>query len=238
MKEKMIDNMKFRHELKYKCNAGQIAIIKNRIRNFLELDKNVQKGQGYLIRSLYFDDYYNSYFYENENGTDPREKFRIRIYNCNKQRIALECKRKQNGKTHKTSCLLTEEQFDIIMKGSHFSDINSLNPLLRKFVLLVKTKLLKPAVIVQYYRIPYVHKLGNVRITLDLWISSSVEFEEFFSTELKVRPVLPIDEHLLEVKYDEFIPDYIKEILQTENLQHTAFSKYYLCRKYTIRGVL
>jgi hypothetical protein len=43
-------------------------------------------------------------------------------------------------------------------------------------------------------------------------------------------------QHLVEVKYDEFFPDFIKGSLQLNNLQQTAFSKYYLCRKFSLGG--
>ena len=95
-----------RHELKYIISQAQIPLLRARIDPFMKPDSHAAGSGSYSIRSLYFDDCQNSSYYENENGTDPREKFRIRIYNHSSERISLECKRKERGKTLKTSCLL------------------------------------------------------------------------------------------------------------------------------------
>ena len=99
----------FRHEWKYLITDAQILMLQNRIQHLLAKDDHVDSEGSYTVRSLYFDDYADTCYYENENGTEPREKFRIRIYNGNTDRIMLECKRKEHGKTHKTSCPLTLE---------------------------------------------------------------------------------------------------------------------------------
>lgn len=224
---------KFRHELKYPITAAQIPMIKNRIHHLLTPDAHAGSNGVYTIRSLYFDDYRNSCFYENENGTDPREKFRIRIYNHSTDRIMLECKRKERGKTMKTACMLTPEQTRQLMKGEILPDIGQQPPLLQKLTMQMMTKRLRPVVIVEYDRIPYVYPSGNVRVTLDTNISSSKSIEGFLDEQIPKRPVLPLGQQLLEVKYDEFLPDFIYRNLQLQNLQQTAFSKYYICRKYS-----
>ena len=110
--------------------------------------------------------------------------------------------------------------------------------LLNKFLILQKTQFMRPAVIVEYDRIPYVSATGNVRITLDKNIRSSNAFDRFFDPSLPSRPLMDHAQHILEVKYDELLPDYIKELLQLDSLQQTTFSKYYLCRKYSLGGIL
>ena len=94
--------MKYRHELKYVVSAAQIPLLKSRISNLMQLDSHAGMDGIYNIRSLYFDDYTNRCFYENENGTDPREKYRIRIYNHSPERITLECKRKNAERQEKS----------------------------------------------------------------------------------------------------------------------------------------
>ena len=224
---------KYRHELKYQVTDGQIQLLRNRISHLLPLDSHVAQSGSYCIRSLYFDDYDNRCLKENENGTDPREKFRIRIYNGSAEKISLECKRKERGKTHKTSCPLTQEQTRQLMAGKVLPDIGSQPPLLRKLTMQMMTRRLRPVVIVEYCRIPYVYKNGNVRITLDTNILSSSEVETFLDPRISGRPVLPVGQQLLEVKYDEYLPDFIYRSLMLPNLRQTAFSKYYICRKYT-----
>ena len=208
-------------------------MLKNRINHLIPSDSHAGADGVYSIRSLYFDDYENRCLRENEDGTDPREKFRIRIYNASSERIALECKRKERGKTHKTSCPLTVEQTRLLMAGKILPDIGSQPPLLQKLTMLMLTRRMRPVVIVEYDRIPYVYKNGNVRITLDTNIRSSSAVEQFLERTIPVRPVLPTGQQLLEVKYDEYLPDFIYRSLQLHSLRQTAFSKYAICRTYT-----
>ena len=225
--------MKYRHELKYQISDAQVQMLKNRITHLIPADRHAGADGTYTIRSLYFDDYENRCLRENEDGTDPREKFRIRIYNHSDQRITLECKRKERGKTHKTSCPLTRQQTELLMQGKILPDIVSQPPLLQKLTMLMMTRRMKPVVIVEYDRVPYVYKNGNVRITLDTNIRSSSAVETFLEEQIPNRPVMPAGQQLLEVKYDEYLPDFIYRALQLHSLRQTAFSKYYICRKYT-----
>lgn len=225
--------IKFRHELKYVVGVGELTLIQNRINHLIPLDSHIGETGSYSIRSLYFDDYENSCFYENENGTDPREKFRIRIYNHSTDRITLECKRKERGKTLKTSCPLTLERTKQLMEGKPLPDIASQPEVLRKLTLRMLIKRMRPVVIVEYDRIPYVYKNGNVRITLDMNVSSSSSVACFLDEQIPKRPIMPAGQHLLEVKFDEYLPDFIHHNLNLHSLTQTAYSKYYLCRKYT-----
>ena len=130
---------KYRHELKYVVTDAQLALIRGRIQHLISLDSHVGENGMYQIRSLYCDDYYNRCYYENENGTDPREKFRIRIYNGSTNKISLELKKKERGKTLKLSCPLTEEQCRTLMRGEILPDSEEYPPVLQKLLLLMKT---------------------------------------------------------------------------------------------------
>lgn len=226
--------VKYRHELKYNITAAQLQLLKTRIDHLMPLDRHVGADGGYTIRSLYFDDYNDRCYWENEDGIDPREKYRIRIYNHSTERITLECKRKERGKTLKTACPLTLEQTKRLMEGKILPDISGQPPLLRKLTMEMRTRLLHPVVIVEYNRIPYVYANGNVRITLDTNIASCRSVGCFLDPRIPKRPVMPVGQHLLEVKYDEYLPDFLYRSLQLSSLRRTAYSKYYLCRKYTI----
>ena len=156
----------FRHELKYLISSAEVTMLRTRLSGLISLDAHAKNGH-YTIRSLYFDDYDDRCLLENENGTDPREKFRIRIYNGSAERISLECKRKERGMTHKTSCPLTREQTELLMAGKIVPNVADRPPLLQKLTAQMMTRRLHPVVIVEYERIPFVYKNGNVRITLD-----------------------------------------------------------------------
>lgn len=232
----MSEEMKYRHEYKYIVSEEMMAILRGRISGLVPIDSHVGSSGSYLIRSVYFDDCYNTCFFENEDGVDPREKMRIRIYNCSDQKITLECKRKESEKTLKTSCPLDKEDVLRLLDGSFLPDISNQHPVLRKLTLAMMERLMRPAVIVEYERTPYVYQLGNVRVTFDTNIVSSMDFPNFFSPHLVSRPVLPQGFHLLEVKFDEYIPDFIIEALALDGLERTAFSKYYLSRKYSLNN--
>lgn len=226
------NNQKFRHEFKYVVSTAQLELLQTRVKNLLLLDAHTGEKGVYNIRSLYFDDYYDSCMKQNENGTDPREKFRIRIYNHSTDHIKLECKRKERSKTLKTSCPLTLEQTKLLMQGKPIGDIESQPPVLKKLTYKMLRNGFKPVVIVEYDRVPYVYKNGNVRVTFDTNISSSSDIEHFLCENIRKRPVMPKSRQLLEVKYDEYIPDFIYRNLQLQNLTQTAYSKYYICRKF------
>ena len=222
----------YRNELKYVCSEGELRIIQSRICHLCRPDPHTGPAGIYNIRSVYFDDFDNRCFFENENGDDPREKYRIRVYNDSDQRITLECKRKERMMTSKTSCQISREQYDRIMDRK-LPPLASDPPLLRRFCALQSETGLEPKVIVAYERTPFVYPAGNVRITFDRNIGSTTDFEGFFDAYLPQRPVMPADKHILEVKYDEFLPNFLYEVMNLGSLRQTAFSKYYLCRKFT-----
>lgn len=227
---------KYRHEYKYVSPEIILTMLEKRASALLTLDPHAGENGTYSIRSIYFDDIYNTCYHENEDGTDPREKFRIRIYNCSAERISLELKQKENSKTLKVSCPISKENCETIMNGK-IPELHSDSPyLLKKLVSKMRYSDLKPVCIVAYERVPYVYKIGNVRVTFDRNIRSSSDIKGFFSRTTAFRPVMEKNINMMEVKFDELIPDYISSLLQTGMLRQTSFSKYYLCRKYNLQG--
>lgn len=174
----------YRHEYKYICSGQQLALIGNKIQGLMEYDKYAGNNKQYRIRSLYFDDYQNRCLYDNINGNDPREKFRLRIYNDNKTYIRLELKKKERGKTRKLSCNIDETLCRKTMQGL-FVDMDAVDAdVYRKFCLWQNIRLLRPKVIVEYDRIPFVYRDGNVRVTFDINIRSGNCVEKFLMTIL------------------------------------------------------
>lgn len=224
----------YRHENKFIISYAQKVAIENSIAAILERDSHLV-GDTYNIRSIYFDDYDHTCFYENENGVDPREKFRIRIYDGNDRMIRLELKKKQNLMTQKLQCTLNREQVEQIVEGEPLEHFDDLHPLLRKFELQRMCRMLHPDVIVEYDRVPYVYNLGNVRITFDMNISTSNDFEHFFCQTISKRPIMMTDMLICEVKFDEFLPNYIEDLICNNIEQRTSFSKYYMCKYFLIQ---
>ncbi len=230
----MDHNVKFRHELKYLCSWSELEMLRTRLSAIMSRDSHVQQTGKYHIRSIYFDDLYDSCFHDNAAGVNLREKWRIRIYNNSAQKITLESKKKESGMIQKHACPLTMQQFERLVSGSP-PDVSSSAPaLLNRFGLLQREYRLQPRVIVGYDRTPFVSRMGNVRVTLDTHIYSSNDIPRFFDEDIRRRPILPSHAHLLEVKYDEYIPDHIFRSIQMTNMRQSTFSKYYLCRKYSL----
>ena len=189
-----------------------------------------QEGDCYEIRSLYFDDVWDRCMDENEAGVDQREKYRIRIYDPKSNVIHLEIKEKKSGLTRKRACDLSREECLAIMDGTLPLKPDGRAPL-NALQLQMRCSKMEPKVIIAYERTAFVHPSGNVRITFDRNIMASRCNEEFFEDRVSgMTPVLPAGIHVLEVKYDEFLPDMIAQQLEIGKLRQTAFSKYYLGR--------
>lgn len=223
---------KYRSENKYFADEADFAILETRISGMLKADAHAENGI-YSIRSLYFDTYSDRFLNESINGTDPREKYRIRIYNGNTDLIRLECKKKLNGKNHKDSVVLTKEQVENIIFGNRFStECNSANKLLNRFYMLMNTEGLVPKTIVEYERTPFIYDIGNVRVTFDRCISGSNDIERFLTGDFIRRPLMETGRGILEVKFDELLPNEIENVMQLKSLNQVAFSKYVMSRKF------
>lgn len=227
----------YRHEYKYPLTNGQILIEDAKISAVACKDPHAGEKGFYNIRSLYFDDYDNSCYMDNVNGSDNREKYRIRIYNGSTDRISLELKQKIRGKTSKSACLITLPQCEQLMQGKIPKDIRPEQRVLHKLSYLMAARLMRPAVIVDYDRVPYVYRLedANVRVTFDKNITSVGRVDTFLDRKVCGRGVLPVGNALMEVKFDSFLPDEIYSLLQLEGLTASTFSKYYLCRKFLVK---
>ena len=226
----------FRHEYKYLCTGDQLTVERARLASLLRPDPHAGPDSRYEVRSLYFDDPEDSCMRENEDGTDPRAKYRIRIYNGSDARISLERKAKLRGLTHKDAVLIPRSTAEVLLDGRIPFPGPEDPPLLRRMLADMQLRLLRPKVIVQYLRTPFVHEVGSVRVTLDEHLVSSQATERFFEKALPLRPVLPTGQGVLETKWDELFPSWLYGSLQLEGLQWTNFSKYYLCRIYNTTG--
>ena len=221
--------MEYRVENKYLVSDGDLALLRARLEPVMEQDAH-QTGDCYEIRSLYFDDLWDSCMDENEAGVDQRQKYRIRTYGASGSPLRLEIKEKLRGLTHKTSCPVTREETEQTLAGTL-----PLAPDGRAPMNLLKVNAraagLRPKVIIAYERTAFVHPTGNVRVTFDRNIMASRALAGFFQPHIPgLVPVLPAGMHVLEVKYDELLPDFIARQLEIGTLRQTAFSKYYLGR--------
>lgn len=221
--------MSYRKELKYNINNNDFYIIKHNLNNLIKKDPNC-KGEFYTISSIYFDDYNKTSYKQVKNGISNRWKYRIRFYNYDDSFIKLEKKHKINGLTDKTSIRITREMLDDILNNNLKIEEKN-DKLLNEFIVKIKKDLLRPIICVEYDRIPYVYKLGNVRITLDYNIRYTSKYDDLFNENKKVYY---LNDKILEVKYNDLIPDFIRYRLELNHLDQISFSKFNNC----IEGML
>ena len=213
-----------RSELKYLITDNDFNLININLNAILEKDKNC-KNNYYTISSIYFDDYSKTSYNQVKNGISERWKYRIRFYNYDDSYIKLEKKHKINGLTNKTSIRITRKTLENILSNKIRIEKNNA-PLLNEFILKVKNNLLRPIICIEYDRIPYVYKLGNVRVTLDYNIRYTNKYNDLFNNDKKVHY---LKDKILEVKYNELIPDFIRFRLELNHLEQTSFSKFNNC---------
>ncbi len=225
-----------RHELKYFINPAELAALRARLRGALAMDSHCVGGRPYVIRSLYFDDIEDSAFYDKQAGVMHRDKYRIRIYRYSDKEIFLERKRKLGDLIQKSSVQITRRLCDQLIQGDPSGLYRSSNPLLQDVYVQMRTRLLRPRVIVDYAREAYLHPAEDVRITFDLSLRSGLYSSDLFNPHLPT--VCPHDRNveILEVKFNNYLPDYINALLHSVEAERSAVSKYILCRRYEPLG--
>ena len=222
--------MQFRHEVKHEITYHDMLILRQRLRAVMKPDEHAADGR-YTIRSLYFDNLDDKALREKLDGVSIREKYRIRLYNHDLSVIHLERKFKQGGLGCKDVAPLTPAQARAIADGDTGWLSESENEVLRRFYACVKNEGLKPKVIVDYTREPFAYGPGNVRVTLDYNIRTGLGCTDFLNPDCVTVPV-PGDPCILEVKWDNFLPDVIRDAVQLGGRHSAAYSKYAACRMY------
>ncbi|MDI9471291.1 MAG: polyphosphate polymerase domain-containing protein [Tissierellia bacterium] len=223
--------MKARHELKYEISFADHLLLSHRLQSILQLDSHADAHGNYRVRSMYFDDPFDSALNEKMSGLNSREKWRVRCYNEDFSFIRLEKKSKRNNLCRKQSVRLSQQEVHSLMEGDILFMIDRKEDLLKELYFKMKSRLLRPCVIVEYTRIPFIHPAGNTRITLDSDIRTGIKNTDFFAN----NPLqVPTEEAyaVLEVKFDEFLPDFIARAVQIGPRRAGAFSKYAQSRKY------
>jgi hypothetical protein len=229
----MSDLTTFRHEFKYYINYIEYESLRRRLKTVLKHDKHSNNGGDYHIRSLYFDDLSNTSLYEKQAGILDRKKFRIRIYNISDSVIKLEKKSRIGQYINKESAFLTLKNYKDIINGDVSFLKYSDNNLFREFYLQYTTRLIRPNVIVDYVREAYTHDLSNIRITFDKFLRTGLNNLEIFNKNMPTIDVIEEPKMIMEVKYDHFLPDYIRDVLQIKTSQRYAISKFVICKKFT-----
>lgn len=224
----MSDRRQFRHELKFFIDRAEMDVLVRRLGAIIPRDSNAEAGE-YMIRSLYFDDEFDSAYEEKLAGVESRKKYRIRIYNLSDSVIKLECKQKQGHYINKTSAALSREEADAVIAGDYGFLSSRCEDVCRQFYFECADRGMKPRVIVDYDRTPFVFPYGDVRITFDCRIRAGLFCGSLFDRQLPVAEVLEPGRLVMEVKFTEYLPEVIRSLLCVSDGEYTAYSKYTMC---------
>ena len=220
----------YRHEWKHEITWSDLIAVRQRMRAVASADENAPGGR-YFIRSLYFDDWADRALREKLDGVDRREKFRLRYYNGDTGVIRLEKKSKIGGLSRKQAAAVSAQEAQALLEG----DLDWMDREERPLVLELYSKMrgrgLRPKTIVDYTREPFVYGPGNVRVTLDYDIRTGLGATDFLCRDCVTVPAgdAPV---ILEVKWDAYLPDIIRDAVGLRGVRSGAFSKYAVCRIY------
>lgn len=223
--------MVWRNEIKHIIGPGDRAAVCANLDAVARRDPHVGPDGTYFVRSLYFDNFCDTALRDKLDGVNEREKFRIRCYNHDPALIRLEKKLRRNGRCCKLSAALSAEEAQKIVDGDWGWMPGSGRATVIELYAKLHSQCLRPRTLVDYTRIPFVYDPGNVRVTVDYNIRTGLRATDFLNPGCVTVPAgEPLI--LLEVKWDEFLPECIRRAVQLKNRRETAFSKYRACRIY------
>lgn len=222
--------MTYRHEWKHAITYLDLLTLRQRLGAIAQPDPHARDGR-YQVRSLYFDTPEDRALREKLAGVSRREKFRIRLYDGDAGTLHLEKKSKQAGLGTKQSVPLTPQEVRALLSGDSTWMQGRPEALLQEFFQKIRVQRLRPKTVVDYTRGPFVYPPGNVRVTLDYDIRTALYATDILDPALVTIPAgdAPI---LLEVKWDEYLPQIIRDAVQLGTRRSAAFSKYAQCRIY------
>ena len=215
----------FRHEFKYVMTYEEMLKLRKELDQVLELDR----GDPYMLRSLYFDTFDEHDYYQKQNGDINRKKVRIRIYGSKYDWAKIEIKAKYDIHQLKESLIISKQDALEIINGNYDVLDKNDNELAQKVYRLLMDSGYKPKVIIEYMRAAYVTKLNN-RITFDYDIKKSDDFDKFYTDDINYLSVSDPKEVVLEIKYDRFLEPYLSKILTKYINRSQSVSKYILGR--------
>lgn len=223
-----MNKSKGRYELKHYINYADILQLRARLPFVANLDKNAEDGNGYRVKSLYFDNYNDKALKEKIDGVNEREKYRLRLYNDDTSFIRLEKKSKKNGLCFKESAIISERECMQLLDGDLAALKENGNPLCLELYTKMYYQQLRARNIVDYRREAFIYSMGNVRVTLDYDIRTSSNINDFLNPTPVPIPISGV--YILEVKYDNFLPEIIRGMVSLSSRRSTAFSKYAVTR--------
>jgi hypothetical protein len=197
----------------------------------MKQDPHAKNNGKYLIRSVYFDNFDNKVLSQKKEGLLDRDKFRVRLYDYNMEYLNLEKKSKCDNLTFKQKCRISAEEYEQIRFGDIEWMEHDIRPLIKDLYVQMKLYQLKPMTVVDYEREVFIYEYGNVRVTFDGCIKTSFRNNDLLNPYLAMVETTP-NVVVLEVKFDEYLPDIIKQLLQVIGRRKGGYSKYQYSRMF------
>ena len=221
-----------RHEYKYLISRADAELLKLRLPHIMERDPHAGESGQYTIRSLYFDDVSAAAYYEKMDGIDNRTKYRIRFYNYDGSNIKLEKKEKLGNLTRKTAQTITKNDARALEYARAQGCPDTPEGLTEELRLACNSRGLRPKVLVDYDRTPFLCRAGNTRITIDENLRTRPYIAHLFASPRAMTQVLEPDQVILEVKFDDFLPGYLADALADIPKVNMAISKFAMCMSF------
>jgi SPX domain protein involved in polyphosphate accumulation len=211
----------------------EYELLSRKLSLTMDRDANASSSGMYFIRSLYFDNFSDSALNEKLEGIDHRNKYRIRIYNLSPRHIKLERKHKEGPYIYKDSLQLSRDECDALMMGRHQVLLQRGERVAKELYAAFSTGYLRPRVIVDYWREAYVFPTEDTRVTFDMDVRTAYRATNLFDKSLPTYPAVDDYDMILEVKFNKYLPGYIRALIQpVQSGERSAISKYCLARKY------
>jgi hypothetical protein len=215
----------YRHEDKYIISKAEYVYLSQLLPVVMKQDAYV-RGNGYRIRSLYFDTIDCNDYLEHLIGVSNRKKIRLRIYDLNDVAVKLEIKNKEDTYTVKETAEINREEAVKLLSGNLDFLISKNNTTMHKVWMYMKMDRYYPQFLVDYNRKAYIYQVGDVRITFDTHIMVSKDCN-LFNEKSELISVLQDGMVLMEVKYNKNLPYEISNMLASAMItQQISFSKY------------
>jgi hypothetical protein len=222
-----------RSELKYYLNNVQTESLQYQLSKIMDLDRYCDGQVGYRVRSLYFDSINDECLYQKQSGQLQRKKIRLRTYGDDgTDTVRFEIKHKNGQLVKKDSARISREDAEEICQGNYALLLDYGNPVLDSIYTTFLSRAYTPKVIVEYYRVALVLPVSNIRITFDKKLCSNINHLDLFSNVKDTMPIILEGKQVLEIKFDQFLPGYLKKVISGVNAERMAISKYTLARRF------
>lgn len=230
--EKLLEVL--RTEYKYGINSPEAAHLDFLLRQVLHPDIHNDFG-GYLVRSLYFDTPDDADFFDKLGGYEIRQKVRLRIYSSQDTAVKLELKEKQGSLQRKRSLTLSRSDAERLCAGDYEPLLENGTPFALEMYGRMRQFSYLPKCIVEYDRRAYIAEANDTRITLDSGLRASESNLDLFAARPLLYPVGEPGVVTLEVKYNNFLLSYVKDLVSLADRTAVSQSKYCAARNVTLR---